>query len=385
MKHTKSLAIFILLSFILSQRTSGQTLYEIEIRFSGIDADKAKIGAHAYEGYRTIPLKKKAANIISEKTALSAKDPIIEISYFSPKHAPALHRFFLRDQKCTLEVHYDKDADTVKIVKTSGVISFEDAGLNEFKKFAKDELETYEAFGRAYNHDFSGLDSSVLNKIDNYTESVRDKGFQFVKKYPNLLYSTWLFIYDLIGNHRYTMDEQLTIYTQSLKPRYNGSFEEKLILNELDSGRLGLNRKAPLPDKVFKDLKGSSYSISSFGNKLVLVNVWATWCVPCMEEIPKLKELYAKYNPLMEIVSFSTDDDEQKVRNFIKAKDINWINVHDQPEISRAFGSDKGVPQVFLLNDKGIILYSRSAKADYTLDILEKTLAYYAEQQKSNH
>jgi hypothetical protein len=102
-----------------------------------------------------------------------------------------------------------------------------------------------------------------------------------------------------------------------------------------------------------------------------------------MEEIPKLKELYAKYKTSMEIVSFSTDDDEQKVRNFIKAKDINWINVCDQPEIYRAFGSDKGVPQVFLLNDKGIIIYSRSANADYTLDLLEKTLAFHSEKGKS--
>ena len=94
MKHTIFCTVILLLFFIISQTASGQTLYNIEIRFSGLDADKVKIGTLAYEGYRTIPLKKKSTNIIAEKIPLSAKDPIIEISYFSPKHAPALHRFF---------------------------------------------------------------------------------------------------------------------------------------------------------------------------------------------------------------------------------------------------------------------------------------------------
>jgi thiol-disulfide isomerase/thioredoxin len=187
----------------------------------------------------------------------------------------------------------------------------------------------------------------------------------------------------ILGDPRYSNDVQLELYTKILNQRHIDSFEENFILNKLDKDRLAVNTAAPLQNKVFKDLQGSSYSISSLGKKLVIVNIWSTSCVPCIEEIPRLKELYAKYKALMEIVSFSTDTEEQKVRDFIKAKNIDWITVANQPEICRIFGSDKGIPQVFLLNEKGVIIYSRSANADPSLDILEKTLAFHAEKEKT--
>jgi thiol-disulfide isomerase/thioredoxin len=209
-----------------------------------------------------------------------------------------------------------------------------------------------------------------------------NKGVQFVRKYPNLLYSTWLFIYETLGDPRYSRDELLDLYNNSLKLTHKGTFEEKLILNKLDTNRLTLNTKAPLQEVVFRDLKGSTHSISSFGKKLVLINIWATWCQPCVAEIPRLKELYSKYGTSVEILSFSTDTDEQKLRNFIRAKDINWVNVFDQPEICRAFGSDMGIPQLFLLNEKGLIIYTKSGSEDNSLETLEKTLALYTENQK---
>lgn len=385
MKHTKFHLVVLLFFFNISQSAIGQKLYEIEINFSGIDVSTKRIGAQVYQGFQSVPLNKDSSNLISEKIEFSAKYPIIEISYFSSKHPPSFHRYFLKSQKCRLVFHYDKDSDMVNVEQTFGVTSFEDGGLNTFKIFAKDELETRDAYSRAYNYDFTEVDSSVLNNLTNYIEAVRNKGVQFVRKYPNLLYSTWLFIYETIGDPRYSRDELLDLYNKSLKLTHKGTFEEKLILNKLNTNRLVLNTKAPLQKVVFRDLKGSKYSISSFGKKLVLINIWATWCGPCVAEIPRLGELYAKYKTSLEILSFSTDTDEQKLRGFINTKNIDWINVFNQPEICRAFGSEMGIPQLFLLNEKGIIIYSRSASADYTLDILEKSLALYTEKQKSNH
>ena len=382
MKHTKFRTVLVLLLLIFAQTSKGQKSYNIEIIFTGIDVDKAKIGILAYEGYRNIPFKKDSSNYIFQKIAFSAKLPIIEISYFSSKHSPSFFRYFLTSENCKIVVHYEKEKDIVTVEQTSGVISFEEGGLNEFKVFAKNEIETKEAFSKNYNSDFTAVDSSVENTFIKYDNAVRDKGLEFVKRYPNLLYSTYLFTYDIIRETRYSTDELLDVYNHNFKPRYQGSFEENFILIKLDADRLALNSKAPLPNKVFKDLNGSTYSISSFGNKLVLVNIWSTSCVPCMEEIPKLKELYARYQTSMEIVSFSTDDDEQKVRNIIKAKGINWINVCNQPEISYAYGSDIGIPQVFLLNEKGMIIYSKLADADTSLEQLENKLEQYTEKRK---
>jgi thiol-disulfide isomerase/thioredoxin len=263
------------------------------------------------------------------------------------------------------------------------VTSFENAGQKEFNLFAKTEKETLAAYSKAYNNDISAYDSSVKNNYIRDLEAIKDKAAQFVRQQPNYLYSIYLFMDQILGDPRYSNDVQLELYTKILNQRHIDSFEENFILNKLDKDRLAVNTAAPLQNKVFKDLQGSSYSISSLGKKLVIVNIWSTSCVPCMEEIPRLKELYAKYKALMEMVSFSTDTEEQKVRDFIKTKNIDWITVANQPEICRVFGSDKGIPQVFLLNEKGVIIYSRSANADPSLDLLEKTLAFYSEKEKS--
>lgn len=379
MKHTKVYSITFLLFFLLSQTASGQKLYNIEIVFSGTDGKNVNIGTHVYQGFRMIPLKKDTTNLISEKIALSARYPIIEISYFSPKHAPAIHRFFLKNQQCKLQVHYDKETDIVHVIQTSGVTSFEEAGLHKYKTFAKTELAALEAFARSYNYDIPTADPVVEKNYTQYAEAIKDKGVQFVKQNPHLLYSTYLFTYEIIGDPRYPKDEILEIFNNILKQNTISSEEEKLILNKLQGSILALYTQAPLQNKVFTDLRGTEYSISSFNNKLVLINIWSTGCGPCLEEIPRLKELYEKYNTSLEIISFSTEDDAQYVRNFINAKGIHWINVINQPEITYAFNSDKGIPQFFLLNEKGMIIYSRSANADPTLDQLEKILARYVE------
>ncbi len=385
MKYTKFYSVAILLFFAISQSAIGQKLYNIEIKFSGTDVSKKSIGVQVIHGFQTIPLNKDSSNIISEVIESSATYPVVEISYFSSRHSPSFHRYFLTKQNCKVVVRYDKDADILNVEQASGVISFEDGGLRELENFAKAEIETRDAYGRLYNYDFTVVDSSVLSNFNNYMDAVNEKGIQFVKKYPDLLYSTWMFISELLDFPRYSKVELLEIYNKSLKPGNEGTFEEKLILERLDPNRLALNTKAPLQNKIFKDLQGSTYSISSSGEKLVLINIWSTSCGPCVAEIPRLKELHSKYKTSVEILSFSTDTDEQKLRNLIKAKEINWVNVFNQPEICQAFGSDMGIPQLFLLNDKGMIIYSRSVSEDWGLDILDKTLDLYTEKQKSNN
>ncbi len=62
------------------------------------------------------------------------------------------------------------------------------------------------------------------------------------------------------------------------------------------------------------------------GEKAVLVNVWATWCVPCVEEFPYLVELRDKYKDQLEIVFISTDfpEDMPRVNDFLKTMGVDW-------------------------------------------------------------
>jgi thiol-disulfide isomerase/thioredoxin len=383
MKLTKFYPVAILFLFVVSQNTIGQKLYNIEVKFAGTDVSKKNIGVQVIQGFRAIPLKKDSTNIIAEVIEFPEKYPVVEINYFSSKHPPSIHRYFLTKQNCKIIVRYDKETDNINVEQASGMLSFEDGGLREFEQFAKTEIETRDAYAKLYNYDL--VDSIVQSNYNDYSDAVDEKGIQFIKKYPALLYSTWIFMYEILGDPKFSKEELLGLYNKSLKSIHKGTFEEKLILEWLDPNRLALNTQAPSLNKKFKDLQGADYTISSFGGKLVLVNIWATWCGPCVAEIPRIKEIHTKYKDSLEILSFSTDANEKKLRNFIKTNEINWVNVFNQPEICRAFGSEMGVPQLVLLNEKGVIIYSSSGSEDWDLELLDKTLAFHTEKQKSNN
>lgn len=93
------------------------------------------------------------------------------------------------------------------------------------------------------------------------------------------------------------------------------------------------------------------------GKKVVLVDVFATWCPPCIEEIPVLKELKEKYKDNFEIVSvlFEKDKSKEEILEFIKKYQINYpITMGDDNfKLAKQLGDVKKIPEMFLFTKDG--------------------------------
>jgi cytochrome c biogenesis protein CcmG/thiol:disulfide interchange protein DsbE len=99
-------------------------------------------------------------------------------------------------------------------------------------------------------------------------------------------------------------------------------------------------------------------TLTDYRGKVVLLNVWATWCLPCREEMPSMEALYKDFEKRgFKIVAVSIDnaDDAQKVRDFVKEFGITFDVLHDGGGTIQQIYQTTGVPENFLLGADGVI------------------------------
>ncbi|RXK13891.1 thioredoxin [Halarcobacter mediterraneus] len=91
--------------------------------------------------------------------------------------------------------------------------------------------------------------------------------------------------------------------------------------------------------------------------KFVLINFWATWCPPCIKEMPTLNKIYEKYNDKFEIIGvlFEKNKDEKQLKEFISKHNIKFpIVVGDENfRMAKAFDDIKKIPESFLYSKDG--------------------------------
>lgn len=117
-------------------------------------------------------------------------------------------------------------------------------------------------------------------------------------------------------------------------------------------------REFPLaPDFTLQQLDGQLLTLSSYRGKVVLLDFWATWCVPCREEIPHFVELQDKYRDQgLQIIGVSMDDSVDPVRPFAQQFHINYSIVMGNAKIGEEYGGVLGLPIAFLLDRNGRIV-----------------------------
>lgn len=116
------------------------------------------------------------------------------------------------------------------------------------------------------------------------------------------------------------------------------------------------------PEITANTMDNSEFSLSEYKGKYVLLDFWGTWCVPCLSGIPKLKQLYEKFqNKPFEIVGIAVDEDAQKVKKIVKGRGIPWTqifqNINDKSNTSIQYKYKVSkYPSTFLLNPEGKII-----------------------------
>lgn len=124
----------------------------------------------------------------------------------------------------------------------------------------------------------------------------------------------------------------------------------------------------PAPVAEFQDADGNSVSLLDFADKLVLVNLWATWCAPCVEEMPALDRLQGELGDEgLVVVAVALDlQGAQVVRPFYQKQGIKNLGIYLDPknEYSQLLGAD-AVPSSLLISRKGMFVGKLIGNADW--------------------
>jgi thiol-disulfide isomerase/thioredoxin len=130
-----------------------------------------------------------------------------------------------------------------------------------------------------------------------------------------------------------------------------------------------------LPDLAFEDAEGKPRKLSEWRGKTVLVNLWATWCVPCRKEMPALDNLQTKLGGKdFEVVAVNIDTrDPEKPKNFLKEANLTRLGYFSDSKAKvfqdlKSIGKALGMPTSVLVDGQGCEIANLAGPAEWASD-----------------
>ncbi len=128
----------------------------------------------------------------------------------------------------------------------------------------------------------------------------------------------------------------------------------------------GLRPGTAVPDFRLPSLAGGATDLGSLRGRVVLVNFWATWCPPCVEEMPSLERLHRTLGPEgLVVVGISEDADEKAARDFAERLGLTFPILRDPEAQTAAAYRATGYPETFVIGRDGTLLRTFVGPAEW--------------------
>lgn len=133
-------------------------------------------------------------------------------------------------------------------------------------------------------------------------------------------------------------------------------------------------------DFWLEDLEGNTVSFADFKEEVVFINFWATWCPPCVAEMPDIHNLYDNQKGNVRFVMISLDQEEEKAKKFIARKDFKFPVYFLKSRLPDIYNTH-AIPTTYVLDKKGFIQVENHGMAKYNTEQFNELLNSLSEVQ----
>lgn len=301
------------------------------------------------------------------------------------KKSGRVYEYFINDKpgKFILNVDSVDQGKSLNVIHSGGIINSVDSIENpiryEYDNFLKNDsnhiaiVEIYKNYINEINKN-----DSIRNKLTTHTKLFNKKLLSFIEERNEDYYSFYLFknyskmqLEELLNDEDYmsSLRHQLNAFPK----KYTDTKEGKILQQELQ------NKITPLEkwnfiNFNFIDVKGIKYTIENLKSDYILLDFWATWCAPCITQIPDIKNLNKQYSlEKLQIISISADLDSANFSKVIEENEMNWVHIFDKnKDVARKF-SIKAYPTLILIDKTGRLIFRSEGIMDKKriIDIIE--------------
>lgn len=273
--------------------------------------------------------------------------------------------YFVSNKPAKFIFQYIDTVTNKAIFKTINADELSEVGEKQYKAFTLKEERDISDFFRGNGEKMSKGDSNAIATSNQKILAVINKRLEFIKENRDLYYSFWVFRKNIIGNLLLNPDSLLNFYHTTFLPDFKKTEEGDQIISFLNGRLISSKNKTLAPEFSSFDLTGKKINLKNYRGKFIILNFWATWCVPCIAEIPALGQIRKETSSKkLEFIAISFDDDIEVMKTGIKKYKLDWnVNIHYDETIRKKYGVSS-LPMLFLIDDKGRIIYNR--KTDET-------------------
>ena len=288
------------------------------------------------------------------------KSQLIKLSFKSDKMLTGFSCYFKGNNYNLNDTFYFESAKRNWSISISDSLTY----FSEDKLFRLRNLYNFQELYSRYIDEAKYYENISPININSANDNLANRKLLFIKENLKNPYIVDLFSIFVVNDRTLSYNTISNFVNEYLIPIIESKNTLEYIATAVEGKKITSLENITTPNFLLQTMEDKIISSKNLNGKYLLLNFWATWCVPCRAELPALKQMFQKFDSTkITMVSISLDRDKEILKKFIFTNKLDWNHVYNDRRIIGLFHVNP-IPQTILIDPKGIIVYNSLLRKD---------------------